>query len=205
MEKLPRIPAGYLLKNRKRTGEGSALPHRNFKSVAKENTFLKSCIIRGSLSGKITCSKIVLSKSICRSNRKTKNGLNKSEESKNIKTRWENWSNRCLSRWRGNVGTRYLETRWWWSSSKSSYPHRWRPARRGTRGWTARRVAYAERSNRGLALPVQRVERTSFHRAYVEHTDADPSSRQRRSPWKGTTDNTRRALLLPLQPALNWI
>lgn len=65
--------------------------------------------------------------------------------------------------------------------------------------------AYAERSNRGLALPVQRVERTSFHRAYVEHTDADPSSRQRRSPWKGTTDNSRRALLLPLQPALNWI
>lgn len=33
--------------------EDSALPHRTFKSVAKENTFFKSCIIRGSLNSRI--------------------------------------------------------------------------------------------------------------------------------------------------------
>lgn len=86
--------------------------------------------------------------------------------------RWQNSSSSKselslyrISRQR-NVGTRYLEISWWdVRSSKSSYPHRWRPTRRGTWRWTRGVLSaktYAERSNRRLALPVQRVKRTRF-------------------------------------------
>lgn len=76
--------------------EDSALPHRNFKSVAKENTFLKSCIIRGSLNSRIMCSKIVLEKYFVDRIVKRKMDRIKSQESKNFKMRWENWSNRMF-------------------------------------------------------------------------------------------------------------
>ena len=115
--------------------------------------------------------------------------------------RWQNssgprseWSFYCIS-WRRNVGTRYLEISWRGvRSSKSSYPHRWHPTGRETWRWT-RRVGdstktYAERSNRRLALPVQRVKRTRFFlegtlniRMQIRLASKDPP--------KGTTDDTR--------------
>lgn len=129
--------------------------------------------------------------------------LNKSKESKNF--RREDRSNRLhLLRWRGNVGTRYLEPRDGVArvnpliridDARPDEEHE--DERRGG----ARRAR--TRNDRIADLPYRCNE--SKGPASTGPTDADPSSRQRRSPWKGTTDNTRRALLLPLQPALNWI